>query len=129
MVARVVGKTKRDILPTFNKLRFHNSKINLTRQATCKMWWFSHILSATLFLVAVSLAESVLAAKALVQLEVVFEPGLAANAAAQKWTKVFGDLGLAGVRFRTLQNGDQIGIKSEGIGDSAIYQVTALLNN
>jgi hypothetical protein len=68
-------------------------------------------------------------ARSRVQLEVVFEPGLAANAAAQKWTKVFGDLGLAGVRFRSLQNGDQMGIKSEGTGDAAIYQVTALLNN
>jgi hypothetical protein len=68
-------------------------------------------------------------ARSRVQLEVVFEPGLATNAAAQKWTKVFGDLGLPGVRFRALQNGDQMGIKPQGTGDAAIYQVTALLNN
>ncbi len=47
----------------------------------------------------------------------------------QKWTKVLSDLGLAGVRFRPMQNGDQIAVKSEGNEDGAIYFVTARLNN
>ncbi len=63
------------------------------------------------------------------QMEVIFEPSLTANALAQKWTKILSDLGLAGVRFRPMQNGDQVAVKSEGSGDGAIYFVTAMLNN
>ena len=67
----------------------------------------SRILTATIFLIVVSLAHF-LAAKPLVELEIVFEPGLSANATAQKWTSVLGDLGSASVRFRPLQTGDQV---------------------
>jgi hypothetical protein len=88
----------------------------------------SRILTATIFLIVVSLAR-LLAAKPLVELEIVFEPSLSANATAQKWTSVLGDLGLASVRFRPLQNGDQVAIKSAGTGDSAVHHVTALMNN
>ncbi len=93
------------------------------------MWRPVSIFAATLFLIAAAMAGPAWAAKPLVQMEVVFEPGLAANAAAQKWTKVLGDLGLASVRFRPMQNGDQIAVKSEGSGDGALYLVTAMLNN
>jgi hypothetical protein len=64
-----------------------------------------------------------------VQMEVIFEPSLTANALAQKWTKVLSDLGLAAVRFRPMLNGDQVAVKSEGSGDGAVYFVTAMLNN
>ncbi|HTQ39816.1 MAG TPA: hypothetical protein VMJ32_12375 [Pirellulales bacterium] len=70
-----------------------------------------------------------LAAKPQVEMDVIFEPGLSGNLAAQKWTKALGDLGLAGVRFRALENGDQIGIAAQGTGDAAMYQVTAQLNS
>jgi hypothetical protein len=74
-------------------------------------------------------SSSALAAKPQIEMDVIFEPGLSANAAAQKWTKVLGDLGLGGVRFRAMQNGDQMGIATEGTGDTAVYQVTAQLNS
>jgi hypothetical protein len=89
----------------------------------------SRILAITTFLAAASLPVAVLAAGPLVEMEVVFAPGLDANLAAQKWTKALGDLGLASVRFRPLQNGDQTGIRTEGSGDTAVYQITALMNN
>jgi hypothetical protein len=69
------------------------------------------------------------AAKPRVDMEVIFEPGLAGNTAAQKWTKALADLGLSGVRFRALENGDQMGVATQGTGDSAVYQVTAQLNS
>ncbi|HZZ27508.1 MAG TPA: hypothetical protein VFE46_05820 [Pirellulales bacterium] len=77
-----------------------------------------------------SCSDSLLAlAKPHVEMEVIFEPGLAGNTMAQKWTKVLGDLGLGSVRFRALENGDQMGIATQGTGDTAVYEVTAQLNS
>jgi hypothetical protein len=81
-----------------------------------------------MFLIVWQCAATALA-KPLVEMDVVFEPGLSANVSAQKWAKSFGDLGLAGVHFRPVQDGDQVTIKTEGTGDTAVYQITVLLNN
>jgi hypothetical protein len=92
------------------------------------MRWPITVVLATIFLVS-AFPAAAQPARSRMQMEIIFEPSLTANAAAQKWTKALGDLGVAGIRFRPMQNGDQITIKSEGSGDTAIYQVTALLNN
>ena len=64
-----------------------------------------------------------------VELEVVFQPNVQANATAQKWTKTLGELGLRNVRFQPMQSGDSPAIKTEGAGDTAVSRVTAVMNS
>ncbi len=78
---------------------------------------------------ALTLGQKVSSPKAAIEIEVIFEPGVSANAAAQKWAKQLGDLGFGSVRFRQIQNGDQMGVQTQGRGVSATYQVTAQLNS
>ncbi len=75
------------------------------------------------------MAQSATGSKAAIEIEVIFEPGVSANAAAQKWAKQLGDLGFGSVRFRQIQNGDSVGVDRHGSGASASYQVTAQLNS
>ena len=75
------------------------------------------------------MAQRATGSKAAIEIEVIFEPGVSANAAAQKWAKQLGDLGFGSVRFRQIQNGDQMGVQRQGSGASASYQVTAQLNS
>jgi hypothetical protein len=76
-----------------------------------------------------AVAQKTSGPKPLVEIEVVFEPGVSANAAAQKWAKQLGDLGFSSVRFRQMQNGDQMGVQSQGSGASTSYVVTAQLTS
>src|SRR5579871_4400970 len=78
--------------------------------------------------IACLICGTVCAAGPHVEMDVIFEPGLAANAAGQKWTKALGDIGLSGVRFRPMQDGDQVSIKVSGSGNTGVVQVTAVLN-
>jgi hypothetical protein len=75
------------------------------------------------------IAQRAAGPKPSVEIEVIFEPGVSANAAAQKWAKQLGDLGFGSVRFRQLQNGDSVGLQSQGSGASKSYVVTAQLNS
>ena len=76
-----------------------------------------------------ALAQRASSPKASVEIEVIFDPGVSSNAAAQKWAKQLGDLGFSSVRFRQMQNGDQMGVQSQGSGASTSYIVTAQLNS
>src|SRR4029079_5605341 len=75
------------------------------------------------------MAQRATGPKSAIEIEVIFDPGVSANAAAQKWAKQLGDLGFGSVRFRQIQNGDQMGVQTQGSGASATYQVTAQLNS
>jgi hypothetical protein len=75
------------------------------------------------------LAQRSAGPKPSVEIEVIFEPGVSADAAAQKWAKQLGDLGIGSVRFRQIQNGDSVGVQSQGVGASKSYVVTAQLNS
>jgi hypothetical protein len=75
------------------------------------------------------MAQKATGTKAAIEIEVIFEPGVSANASAQKWAKQLGDLGFGNVRFRQIQNGDQMGVQTQGRGASASYLVTAQLNS
>jgi hypothetical protein len=68
-------------------------------------------------------------AKSRVEIEIAVDPGLQANVASQRWAKTLGDLGLDGVRFRPLKNGDRPEVKQQGAGPTALIQITAQLNN
>lgn len=85
------------------------------------------------FLVTVALlftslcAETCQAAKARVEMDVVMDSNMASASAGQKWAKVLNDAGIANVRFRSLQNGDQVKVTTQGAGDAAVVHITAQL--
>jgi hypothetical protein len=69
------------------------------------------------------------AAQPRVEMDVVMDASMSSNMAAQKWVKAISDAGIANVRFRNLQNGDQVGMTSDGAGDMATIHVTAQLKS
>src|SRR5262245_38153085 len=71
----------------------------------------------------------VLAAKPRLEVEIVMDPGIAGNAAAQKWIKTLNDAGIADVHFRSAQDGDRAAVESKGSGTSAVVKVTAQLTS
>lgn len=68
-------------------------------------------------------------AKPRVEVEVIAQPGLSTASAAQKWTKLLGELGVGSVRVRGGQADERIGVQVEGKGDSALIRVTAAMND
>lgn len=79
-------------------------------------------------LVAVNSA-GIASAKPRVEIEVLAQPGLSTASAAQKWTKLFGDLGVGSVRVRGAQADERIGVQVDGKGDTAVVRVTAAMND
>src|SRR5438874_10780948 len=67
------------------------------------------------------------AAKTRVEMEVVMDANMASATAGQRWAKVLSDAGIANVRFRGLQNGDQVNVTTQGTGDSAVVHITSQL--
>jgi hypothetical protein len=63
-----------------------------------------------------------------VEMEVVMENGLQANAGAQKWMKILEDAGIPNVRFRGATPSDKVSARIEGTGDKAVVHVVAQLS-
>jgi hypothetical protein len=97
------------------------------------MFRLSILMSAALLstglLPVVAMAQRTAANKHVLEIEVIFDPGVSANVVAQKWAKQLGDLGFGSVRFRQMQNGDQMGVRTQGAGPSESYEVTVKLNS
>ncbi|HEY2761886.1 MAG TPA: hypothetical protein VGI75_14115 [Pirellulales bacterium] len=88
----------------------------------------SAIICATAYLL-LQQAALTNAAQPHVEMDVVMDASMSSNMAAQKWVKAISDAGIANVRFRNLQNGDQVGINSDGAGDAATICITAQLKS
>jgi hypothetical protein len=100
------------------------------------MWYIRamHIISKHLALRSVILAAVLCfvvsaQAKPRVEMEVLAEPGLATNTAAQQWAKLLAELGVTNVRFRPPQPGERTGVKATGKGEAAEFHITAQMNN